>query len=151
MVVYEVIMPRWAEDIVTRKRTLIHFACRPEDPVLNEGDSLQLCDRDVELATNRAMIRVTVTSVSKVRLVESLTPHPGTAALDDMARLNLMPAIDHARMAACAPAFGVYRRRWNAVNPDALWESNPTVWRIVFRYLETPPEFSTAARKQRTP
>lgn len=143
MVVYEVIMPRWEEDVVTRQRTLIHIVCQPSDPIVSEGDELHLITPPLDCVG----VRVTVTSVSKVRLVESLTPLPGpsaAAALDDMARLNLMPAIDQARMAEFATAIAAYRRRWNAVNPDAPWGSNPTVWRIVFRYLEQPPEFGLA-------
>lgn len=53
-----------------------------------------------------------------------------------MTRLNLMPPIDEARLADYEPAIAAYRQRWDTVNPDAPWESNPTVWRVVFRYLD---------------
>jgi hypothetical protein len=133
-----------AEDIATHKRTLVHIPCDPGVEI-KEGDQLIILRRHSE---SRG-IRTEIVETGQVKLVDSLTPLPGataTAALDDMARLNLMPSIDQARIAEFAPAIAAYQNRWDDVNPDVPWASNPMVWRVVFRYLPemAPPEYATA-------
>jgi hypothetical protein len=144
MAEYQIVSPRWNEDVVTQKRTLFHIPCDP-GVELKIGDLLAIrSDEREEIRT----VCAAIIEASRVRLVDSLTPIPGpaaAAALGDMARLNLIPDIDQARMADLVPAIDSYRRRWDTVNPDVPWASNPTVWRVVFRYLPemTPPEYAT--------
>ena len=139
MAEYQIVFPRWNEDIATHKRTLVHIPCDPGIE-LKRGDVLTILPEN-----GPSGMRVEIIEAGQVRLVDSLTPLPGlgaAAALDDMARLNLMPGIDRARLDDFEPAIASYRQRWNTVNPDVPWTSNPTVWRVVFRYL--PPEYATA-------
>jgi len=149
MAEYRIVFPRWNEDIATHKRTLVHIPCDP-GVELKRGDVLTILRED-----ERSGMRVEIIEAGRVRLVDSLTPLPGpaaAAALNDMARLNLMPRVDataaiiQARMADLEPAIASYRQRWETANPDVPWASNPTVWRVVFRYLPemTPPEYATA-------
>jgi len=132
MAEYRIVFPRWNEDIATHKRTLVHIPCDP-GVELKPGDLLTILRRN-----EPSGMRVEIIEAGQVRLVDSLTPLPGpaaAAALDDMARLNLMPSVHHARMADFEPAIASYRQRWDAVNSDVPWASNPIVWRVIFRYL----------------
>jgi hypothetical protein len=139
MTAYRIVFPRFGEDVLSKKRTLVHVPASPDVPNIWPGDRLLIVMNERDTAG----VAGEVIGVSMVKLVESPSPLLGRIAamgFDDMVRLNLMPG-------EWASAVVAYRQRWDATNPDALWASNPTVWRIVFRYLDdsTPPEFVLAS------
>jgi len=135
MAEYKIVFPRWREDIASHMRTLAHIPCDP-GVELKQGDQLVILRRH----SASEGIRVEVVESGRVKLVDSLH------ADGDWIRLNLADNDGGFRSdASRAAAFLAYSGRWNDINPDVPWTSNPMVWRIVFRYLEdTPPEFSAA-------
>jgi hypothetical protein len=133
---YRIVFPRWNEDIATHRRTLVHIPCDPGVD-LKQGDQLIILRRHSE---SRG-IRVEIVETGQVKLVNSL------ATDGDWIRLNLADRDDgFGSDASRADAFLAYGGRWDDVNPDVPWASNPTVWRVVFRYLPemTPPEYATS-------
>jgi hypothetical protein len=123
MAMYKLECPRWEEDIVSRRRTLIHLPSTPTDIEPRVGDSIIAFP--YRAPGPRVMIEIV--EVSAVPLCES--------SLGDWTLLNL-PADDSGVQA--------YRTRWDATNPDLPWETNPIVWRVVFRYLHEPAVFAQA-------
>jgi len=125
---YEVECPRFAEDIISRRRTLLHWPC-DETPEPSAGDTLTL----IPFPGARRGMLVVVTSVSKVRLVDSLAAGDG-----DWVRLNLGPPGGFEHHAERERARSAYWARWDAAFPSAPCIGNPFAWRVVFHYGPSP-------------
>lgn len=120
MLRHEIRFPRYDEDIKTKKRTLFHWLTDN----IRVGDTLYLITDPRFPRANFAKI----TKVTKVQLCD-LNP-------EDLVMLNVEDA-------------ATYLARWDAVHPDNLSSSNPTVYRIEFEYGrpqdgDDPPEWSLA-------
>lgn len=121
---YRVQVPRWIGDIVRRRRTLLHLPVAVEVPEIRPGDQLALTPPyDEENPDCMLIVTTDVVEVSKVRLADILADHG-----DDWGRLNL-GHLSHVE------ARFRYSQRWDAANPEVPWETNPLVWRVVFRYI----------------
>lgn len=131
MAKYKLTFPRWKEDIVSMRRTLLHLPSTPNDVIPRVGDLIITVP---ELEAKEGVV-VEVAEVSQALLGDdrdwrllNLAAEPGLRSVSERE----------------------YRARWDAVNPDVPWESNPTVWRIVFRYLEGVELLTAVADIQRT-
>lgn len=124
MTQYKIEFPRFGEDIASGRRTLVHLPALPDVPEIKQGDTMVIVQR----RENAFGIQVTVTSVSKVALDDSLVED------QDWVLLNLAPPQGFRSSSARADALIAYSTRWDSTNPDAPWGSSPTVWRIVFSY-----------------
>lgn len=106
-----------------RRRTLVHLPSTPTDVEVRVGDTLiTLPDHGSDKG-----VLLEIVEVDHVLLCQF--------PLRDWALLNLPD--DNLGLDA-------YRARWDATNPDVPWETNPTVWRVVFRYLDKSAEFAQA-------
>ena len=118
-----IVFTRWNEDIATERRTVLHLSMEVVDFAV--GDRLLVVPSPVLRGKS-----ATIVEVRRVRLVECL--------VDDLPLLGLGPADAEA-----------YHTRWDRRNPQHPISSDPTIWRIVFRYerdgLDDPPEWSLAA------
>ena len=102
---HEIRFPRYAEDVLTKKRTLFHMPTG----AFAVGDGLSLC-----AAPNfpRAAAAV-ITKVDQARLCD--------LTAEDLVLLNVADA-----------AF--YLASWDTLYPELPSNSNPLVYRIEFRY-----------------
>jgi hypothetical protein len=126
MAKYQLVFPRISEDILTKKRTVVHLPCDVVDVAPYEflvGDTMEI----VAVRGGPRVALVVFTDVTKCPISDCV--------VGDLPLLNL-------------PENGIeaYRVRWDDTNSDASWAQSPVVWRIVFRYLPNsePPEFSVA-------
>jgi hypothetical protein len=118
------VVPRWNEDIASERRTVLHLLT----------DAAEFAVGDRLLVVPSAVLRgksATVVEAHRMRLVECL--------VDDLPLLGLGPTDAEA-----------YYERWDRANPLHPLSSDPTIWRIVFRYdredgRNDPPEWSLAA------
>src|SRR5690242_7179438 len=115
MAKYKLTFPRIEEDILSKKRTVVHLPCDSEElrrVTFGPGDIMLIC---AEYA-GPTVARITFADVMRCHIQDCIA--------GDLALLNL-------------PADGLdaYRVRWDAANPDTPFEGNPLVWRIVFHYL----------------
>jgi hypothetical protein len=119
-----IVFPRWSEDVATERRVLVHV---PSDQSwFAVGDSLVLVPSRHSFGK-----AATVVEVTRGQLVELLA--------DDLPLLNLGPG-----------DVAAYSARWDRANPRHPIASDPTVWRVVFRYDPSPrdgdpPEWSLAS------
>jgi hypothetical protein len=115
MAKYKLTFPRIEEDILSKRRTVVHLPCDAEELrhiTFRPGDIMSI---SAEYAGS-TVARITFTDVTKCHIQDCVA--------GDLTLLNL-------------PSDGLdsYRIRWDAANPDAPFEGNPLVWRIVFHYL----------------
>lgn len=98
--------PRYAVDITTRRRTVYHTT----EGGLHKGNGL--CIVSSHNAPRGELVEIT--DVGKVKLSEL-----SAADFDKLGGVTVEE----------------YRARWDAANPNTLWESDPEVYCIEFRYL----------------
>jgi hypothetical protein len=112
---YKLCFPRIEEDIRSRKRTLFHWPCADEET------------RHLEFSSDDIMW-ITATKngppVAIVAFTQTTKDHLSKIVADDLPLLNLPPE-----------ALADYRKRWDEANPAFPFDSDPLVWRVVFRYL----------------
>lgn len=115
--IHEIEFPRYRDDVMTQRRTLLHVPVDDHYPAWTVGDDLHLLAAP---GYPRCAVGV-VTHVGQVRLLDGIDA--------DLPKL-------------CAGR-DEYLSRWDALHPDLSSARDPVVWRIEFRYAD-PPAWSMA-------
>lgn len=132
---YVIVFPRWTDDIVSKRRTLVHL------PVIYDGEYRKGPRFRVGQTLMLTPLRqlwdcwAEITSVDRVQLLDSLA-----AGDEDWILLNLAPIGVAMEFPDRERARANYWKRWDSTNPTLPCSGNPMVWRVVFKYLPERPE-----------